>query len=113
MSEKIEIQLGKRIKELRERAHLTQADLAHLSLKSIETISNFERGRTTPSVRTLALLAKHLNCNMEDFFQKQGARKPERNNTSEPILSRLRLLDLKDRDLVNDFVEILAKRNRR
>lgn len=111
MSEKIEIQLGKRIKELREKAHLTQAELAQLSMKSIETISNFERGKTIPSVRTLAGLASLLGCNIADFFK--STKIPDRNGVHNVTQMKLKLLDLKDRDLVNDFVELLMKRNRR
>ena len=50
MSANVSTQIGNRIKELREAAQLTQAELAALSLKSVETISNFERGKTMPSL---------------------------------------------------------------
>ena len=62
--------LGQRIKECREAAQLTQADLAQLTLKSVETISNFERGRTVPSVQTLSVLAGNLGVNIRDFFDQ-------------------------------------------
>lgn len=70
MSEAIEIALGKRIREMREAAGLTQSELAALTLKSVETISNFERGKTIPSVRTLAAIAERMECSIADFFEK-------------------------------------------
>ena len=70
MTDTVAIELGLRIKELREAASLTQAELAKLSLKTVETISNFERGKTLPSVRTLVALAPHLDCSPADFFSK-------------------------------------------
>ena len=70
MNDSIDLQLGLRIKQLREAAQLTQADLAAIELKSVETISNFERGKTTPSIATLFVLARHLNCSVADFFNQ-------------------------------------------
>ena len=113
MGGKLEIELGKRIKDLREKARMSQADLAHVAQKSVETISNFERGKTLPSVRTIGSLAKHLDCTMADFFKFNETTKPERDKTAAAIIARLKLLEPKDRDLLADFAELLAKRSRR
>jgi transcriptional regulator with XRE-family HTH domain len=64
-------------RNLREAAQLMQANLAALSLKSLETISNFERGKTMPSVSTLHDLARHLGCSVADFFSGEAVSEPQ------------------------------------
>ena len=49
----IGIHIGTRIRAFREARGLTQAQLAQLMRKNVETISNFERGRVVTSIRTL------------------------------------------------------------
>ena len=113
MDAKIGIALGQRIKELRERARLTQADLAKLTLKSVETVSNFERGKTVPSVRTLGELAQHMDCEVADFFKGGELKKPDRDPAITALGGKLKVMDVKDRTLLLEFAELLAARSRR
>ena len=111
MGAKLDMALGQRIKELRER--LSQADLAKLALKSVETISNFERGKTIPSVRTLGELARHMDCEVADFFKAGEMKKPDRDPAITALGGKLKVLDANDRALLLDFAELLAARSRR
>lgn len=53
--------LRDRIKEKREESGLTQDELAHLLGKANkQTISNWENGRSEPSLADLRMLAEHL-----------------------------------------------------
>lgn len=113
MVAKLGIALGQRIKELRERVRLSQADLAKLALKSTETISNFERGKTVPSVRTLGELARHMECEVADFFRGGELKRPDRDPAITALGSKLKVLDSEDRALLLDFAELLAARSRR
>lgn len=61
-------QLGKRIKQIRKAAKLTQARLAEKTRLSVEYISRLERGISQPSFKTLEALSKSLNVNVKDFF---------------------------------------------
>lgn len=112
MAVKLEVQLGHRIKSLRERAKLSQADLARLSGKSVETISNFERGKTIASVRTLALLAQQLDCTIADFFITAAPAKPAIDDSMRPLGARLKMMDARDRQLLASIAELLARRGR-
>ena len=113
MGAKLGMALGQRIKELRERARLSQADLAKLALKSVETISNFERGKTIPSVRTLGELARHMDCEVADLFKGSELKKPDRDPAITALGGKLKVLEAKDRALLLDFAELLAARSRR
>lgn len=112
MAAKLETQLGQRIKDLREAASLSQADLARLVRKSVETISNFERGKTIPSVRTLAALAPHLDCDMADFFTTTTVAKAGTDETARTLAAKLKLIADDDRQLLTAIADLLARRSR-
>ena len=65
-------QLGKRIKQIRKAARLTQEKLAEKTGLSVEYISRLERGMSQPSFKTFEALAKSLNVNAKDFFDFNG-----------------------------------------
>ncbi len=102
-------ELGKRIKELRDAAQLTQAELAALSLKSVETISNFERGKTIPSVQTLYTLAEKMNVSVSEFFDDE----PPRSQTEpldKAIHNKVPLLDTSDKELLLGMMDLMVSR---
>jgi transcriptional regulator with XRE-family HTH domain len=113
MSDSVGIALGQRIKQLREAAGLTQADLASLALKSVETISNFERGKTTPSIETLDVLAKHLDCSIADFFSASAPSRKVEDPLLQVLVTKAKLLDRRDRRLLEGFIELLVANSRR
>lgn len=106
MSEALRIQLGGRLRELRESRGLTQAQLAHLLGKSWETISNFERGKTLPSLVTLEQVAGVLGLSMRDFFDDKVIQ-PSADDL-EVVLAELRALGAEDRVLAAELVRTLA-----
>lgn len=57
-----------RIKELRARHDLTQADLAKLVLVRRETISFVEKGQYNPSLLLATRISKTLGESIEDIF---------------------------------------------
>lgn len=57
-----------RIKEAREEAGLTQAELAEWIGLSADAVSKMETGRSTPTLRTLELLPGVLNRSVEWFL---------------------------------------------
>ncbi|MBO6669651.1 helix-turn-helix transcriptional regulator [Parvibaculum sp.] len=60
--------VGGRIRAARKDAGLTQDQLAGMIDKSVETISNLERGHTAPSLETLDHLARALAQPVEWFL---------------------------------------------
>jgi len=61
-------QVGDLIRYHRERAGLTQAELADRAGRSIEMIGRIERGRSSPSFETLEELSRVLNTPVREFF---------------------------------------------
>ena len=64
--------LGKRIRELRAAAGLSQARLADLANTSAEFLSRIERGKAAPSIATAQRLAEGLGVNIQSLFDFGG-----------------------------------------
>lgn len=64
----IEQKLGKRIASLRQKASLTQADLAEKSAYSEDFIGLVERGINAPSVSGLERIANAIGIKVKDLF---------------------------------------------
>ncbi|MFC6827040.1 helix-turn-helix transcriptional regulator [Halopelagius fulvigenes] len=57
----------------RERASMSQADLAEAVGVSRQTINAIERGRYDPSLELAFKLAAHFGCRIEDVFEPEFA----------------------------------------
>ena len=68
MTSNLQILLGARIKELRNRAGLTQAQLAERVEISDEFLSRMERGAKAPSLHTAEKVARSLGVSMKELF---------------------------------------------
>lgn len=64
--------IGIRAREARQRQGLTQADVAERIGRSVETVSNTERGVTWPSLEMLEALARAVECPVSEFFEGWG-----------------------------------------
>ena len=63
------IAIGSKIKEARERAHLTQEELAEIIDISPTHMSVIERGVKTPKLDTFVKIAKALNLSADALLQ--------------------------------------------
>lgn len=62
-------QLGQKIRELREKMHLTQQGLAELvMIESPSYLSKIERGLASPSYELLDRIAKAMHIRIKDLF---------------------------------------------
>lgn len=60
--------LGKRIKFLREQAHLTQEKLAEKCGISLDYLGKIEVNINKPGLKTILKLAEALSCEVKDLF---------------------------------------------
>ena len=63
--------IGKKLKELRQQNDLTLDDLASRSELTKGFLSQVERNLTTPSIATLADILESLGTNLSDFFHEE------------------------------------------
>lgn len=62
--------VGEKVKNLRLKMGLTQEELAERSDLTKGFISQLERGNTSPSVDTMALIVRALGTNLAEFFSE-------------------------------------------
>ncbi len=60
-----------RIKEMRKKAYLTQAELAELTGISDGYISRLETGKVMPTADTLWKIAKAIGCKVDDLYEAE------------------------------------------
>ena len=105
--------LGARMRQLREARSLTQAQLAGLLLKSVETISNFERGKTAPGLLTIAQIAKILGVQPKHLFEFDELLPVAEPNADVALITlRLGQLSPANRAFVCDFIELIIRHPR-
>lgn len=63
---------GVRLRELREKIGLSQAELADRVGIPIGSIQNWEQARTRPRIETLSKLARALDVTIDELLQEQG-----------------------------------------
>lgn len=116
MASEIGKQVGARIKQFREARGLTQAQLADILGKSIETISNFERGKVLTSIHTLEQLARHLNVAVKDFFTDEAPAPMATDDLSkhaQAVRNALAVLTEDDLEVLAGVADVLQARRRR
>lgn len=88
--------LGLRLKAIREQRGITQQELAELIDRSVESVSNIERGAAEPSLETLGRLSKSLNVTIADLAEPyEASRKMDaaRTKAEASILEIIKQLD--------------------
>lgn len=108
-------QVGQKIRQHREARGLTQAQLASLLGKSVETISNFERGKVVTGLMTLDQLSRHLNVRVVDFFDDNPISLPteQLSEAGTKVRNAITLLPDDDLEIVAGLVDVLEARRRR
>lgn len=66
--EHFKINLGKRIKQVREERKLTQPELGALINKDYQALGRIENGRVNPSSFIVYQIAQALNVSMDELF---------------------------------------------
>jgi len=89
--------VGKRIKDLRGQKKLSQEQLAELIERSVDAVSNLERGISLPNFETLERLSTALGVPVREFFEVHE----DQNMHRAALLARLVDMgrSLTDRDL--------------
>ncbi len=96
------LSMGTKIKDLREKAGMTQTELADKLGLSKSVVSAYEKGIRNPSFKVLPLLAKIFNVTELYFFEKgEWQNQPVTVDISDLNLNQQRMVI----SLVNEFRE--------
>lgn len=60
--------IGKKIRDLRKRNHITQEQLAEVLSVSYQAVSKWENDRSTPDIDLLPIIARYFGVTMDELF---------------------------------------------
>jgi len=100
-----------RLKAARELRHMSQAALAEKASSPATTISHFEAGSRKPSFDSLRRLAKALEVTTDYLLGLADS--PTQSVETDPLFRHGQNLSGRDREIAQEIVELLAKRNER
>ena len=113
MADDLKFYLGAKVREARRAQGLTQEQLAELIEKTVETVSNIERGHTFAGLKTLERIAQCLETPLQDFFESFEERRHlsrERLDIEMEIQGLVRGLSDDDMHSALELIGVLAKR---
>ncbi|MDE7440047.1 MAG: helix-turn-helix domain-containing protein [Clostridia bacterium] len=97
------IEVGKRVKQYRENAGLTQNALATRAGVAPSYIPDIEKGKKCPTVQTLGYICFGLGITLAEFFRDSDEQK-ELNSTIQNLTARL---SPKQQTMLLDFLKTL------
>lgn len=101
--------LGKRISQRRHELGVKQNELAEKPEITNNYLSNIETGRSIPSLEIFARLCIELNTTPDSFLL--GTVKTD--DVTQSIIDNLKLCNNDSIDLVDDFVQMIVKRQKK
>ncbi len=106
MEKNISVLIGERIKEIRKKEGLTQAELAQKINVDPKYISRLETGSSTPSIAAMARISAALKTNLSEFFIIDS--KEKRTFLIENINLKLNKASYKELNVICDLVGVLV-----
>ncbi|MCI8370083.1 MAG: helix-turn-helix transcriptional regulator [Clostridia bacterium] len=97
------IEVGKRVKQYRENAGLTQNALATRAGVAPSYIPDIEKGKKCPTVQTLGYICFGLGITLAEFFRDSDEQK-ELNSTIQNLTARL---SSKQQTMLLDFLKTI------
>ncbi len=106
----IRTRVALRIRTIRKSRGLTQDDLAAMIDRSVDALSNIERGVSLAGYDTLERLAEGLGVPVAEFFAEPEPGQAKRTETMERLLDAARSLGDEDLSKAVLVIEVLAGR---
>ena len=108
MEEAVKKHLGLKVKIMRERAKLTQEQLAEECGVSWRTISNLERGLVVPDLTMLRSIAQKFNASVDDMLELKSIsnKSPARVAKELKLYEEIKALNSKTLDFLLDIIPL-------
>jgi transcriptional regulator with XRE-family HTH domain len=106
-------QFGERVQALRKRQGLTQEELAEAIEKSVDQISNIERGATSTRLDTALAIATALKVALPDLFAfpvSRTEKKTERERLLDDLVALIGAEDEETIRAMSDLTRVLLKK---
>lgn len=113
MAQDLKQRIGMQVRLARRRAKLSQEKLAERIERTVETISNIERGTKVPNLQTLDRLSRALGIPIREFFTEGSDPRSNRRAIIETgIATTVRELSDVDAEIALGLIEALANGRR-
>jgi len=108
-TEEILRSFGANVRQSRKQANMTQEDLAEAIGRSVDTVSNIERGAASTRIGTAALIAETLKTNLSELFERPSLSEQNRAKREEleKLLGIARKVDTKTLHAIIEQAKIL------
>jgi hypothetical protein len=108
MEEAVKKHMGLKVKIMRERAKLTQEQLAEECGVSWRTISNLERGLVVPDLTMLRSIAQKFNASVDDMLELKNIsnKSPARIAKELKLYEEIKALNSKTLDFLLDIIPL-------
>ena len=108
MEEAVKKHMGLKVKIMRERAKLTQEQLAEECGVSWRTISNLERGLVVPDLTMLRSIAQKFNASVDDMLELKSIsnKSPARIAKELKLYEEIKALNSKTLDFLLDIIPL-------
>lgn len=112
MEEAVKKHMGLKVKIMRERAKLTQEQLAEECGVSWRTISNLERGLVVPDLTMLRSIAQKFNASVDDMLELKSIsnKSPARIAKELKLYEEIKALNSKTLDFLLDIIPFSYRR---
>lgn len=102
---------GRRVKLLRERAALTQEQLAEKIDRTVDAVSNIERGIHATKIEIAYLISQAVNVPLEDLFELEPDTPKDRERRKELnlLVDELQALDVRTLQAFRRMVEVILE----
>lgn len=107
------MEVGYKIKQLREERKLSQEELAHLVGVTQATISNIESGKSKPDIYLMDSIAKNFDKDIYDFLMEDRIIVNNNTETNNGVVYSSGVVNLLSEKLIEQFekrIEELTKR---
>ena len=95
--------IGKKIKEIRKKSNLTQADFSEIISIEPSSLSNIETGKSFPSIQTVLRIIEKFKIEPQDFFDFDYL-KNEKELESD-IIQRIKKLSYEKKQIIYSVVK--------
>ncbi|MBP7648786.1 helix-turn-helix transcriptional regulator [Phenylobacterium sp.] len=102
---------GERLRAARDLRGMNQGDLARKTGLPASSIAHFEAGGRKPSFENLRRLATQLNVTTDYLLGRVA--EPGQAAAADPLYRHVSQISDADRDIAEEFLEMLANRNKR
>lgn len=102
--------VGIKVRELRKKKGMTQAELSKKSGVAQQTVSNIESGRNEPSGTTIGMLASALGCTADELIGNTQSHADGLTDEEKELLHIFRQLNADGRQLMLEQAESILSR---